>query len=314
MIDERQQEQAALYVLDLLEGAERLAFEAELAQSAELRQLVAELRDASSHLAFNAPAVSPTAELKARILAQIARTPQPALAPVIRPAVFSLTRLLPWAAAAAIAIGCAWLAGLYQVSSLENRLLRNEQALADLALRSARNQLEAERVLAKHQLGTAEVRAESAQRELDRARELLAGLKDQMLDEQQKFAAAEARHRREADLAQLKIATLASLAGNSPEALAVAVWNPARQEGVFKFARMAKPAEGRDYELWVIDPTLPKPVSAGVFAVGPDGEGRVVFHAESPVSQAARFAVTSELKGGSPPHSGPHGPAVMAGD
>ena len=50
MIDERHEELAALYALDLLEGAEKTSFEAALAGSPELQMLVRELREASTAL------------------------------------------------------------------------------------------------------------------------------------------------------------------------------------------------------------------------------------------------------------------------
>ena len=42
MIDERKEELAALYALDLLQGAERSSFEAELSRDPELQKLVGE--------------------------------------------------------------------------------------------------------------------------------------------------------------------------------------------------------------------------------------------------------------------------------
>jgi anti-sigma-K factor RskA len=52
-------------------------------------------------------------------------------------------------------------------------------------------------------------------------------------------------------------------------------------------------------------------VSAGVFAVGPDGKGRAVFKTESPIASFAKFAVTREKKGGAPAHGGPKGELVI---
>jgi hypothetical protein len=65
MIDERHEELAALYALDLLEGAELTAFESALAHDAELRRLVASLRETSAALALAAPTVpAPSANLR----------------------------------------------------------------------------------------------------------------------------------------------------------------------------------------------------------------------------------------------------------
>ena len=69
MIDERSEELASLYALDLLEGAERTAFETAVAADPALAQLVAELREAAASIAHTAPTAEPPSALKARVLA-----------------------------------------------------------------------------------------------------------------------------------------------------------------------------------------------------------------------------------------------------
>jgi anti-sigma-K factor RskA len=107
-------------------------------------------------------------------------------------------------------------------------------------------------------------------------------------------------------LADYKIATLASLLGNSPQAVAVAIWNPASQEGVLTVQKLPALAADKDYQLWVIDPQYSIPVDGGVFKVDPTtGEGRLVFHPNRPVQTVAKFAVSLERKGGVPKAEGP---------
>ena len=97
--------------------------------------------------------------------------------------------------------------------------------------------------------------------------------------------------------------------GNSPAALAVAVWDPTREEGVLAVSRLPALAAAKDYQLWVIDPQYPSPVSGGVFSVDPvSGEAHVVFRADRPVKSIAKFAVSLERKGGVPK---PEGPIVL---
>lgn len=308
MIDERLQELAALYALDLLEGAERAAFESELARDADLRRLVHDLRESSGTLALTAPQVPPPPELKARVLAALpAGAAKPSAPPpdnVIRPPAFSLRPFAPWAAAAGFALAAAWTGQLYLSSRAENALLRNEQRLADLMLRDLRQQREAEHIVANRQLADATQRVARLEHEAARSGAELAAATDRISELRAKLQA-------QGDLARFKIATLVSLAGNSPEALAVAVWNPSAQEGVFKVEKMPLAGADHDYELWVIDSSQSKPVSAGVFAVGADGVARVQFRPESPVATAAKFAVSRERKGGAPAHSGPQGPVLM---
>lgn len=62
-----------------------------------------------------------------------------------------LQRFLPWSIAACLALACAGLVQLHLSSRAETELFRNQAALADLELRAARQQLEAERLLAQRE-------------------------------------------------------------------------------------------------------------------------------------------------------------------
>ena len=55
---------------------------------------------------------------------------------------------------------------------------------------------------------------------------------------------------------------------------------------------------GRDYQLWVIDPNLKTPVSAGIFKVDAAGKVRIEFKPDRVVQSAYKFAVTVEKAGG----------------
>ena len=61
MISEEQQDQAALYVLGLLEPREAAAFESELNANAELRDIARELREAAGTVALTVPPQTPPA-------------------------------------------------------------------------------------------------------------------------------------------------------------------------------------------------------------------------------------------------------------
>jgi len=279
MIDERHEELASLYVLGLLEGAELAEFERRLASDPALAALVRELNEASAQLAYTAPDAAPPPELRSHLLHQL----DTAATWRAQAKVIPFRTWFPLAAAAGFAVACAWLGQLYLGSRYEAANLRDMMAVGDFQLRSARNQLEAERIIANHQITA--------------ATEQLAALDRQLKEE--------------GDLAKLKIATLASLAGNTPQALAVAVWSPSKQEGVLTVDKLPAAASDRDYELWVIDPQKPRPVSGGVFAVGADGVARLQFRTEEPVNAVAKFAVSLEKKGGAAPHGGPQGQVIM---
>jgi anti-sigma-K factor RskA len=311
MIDERQQELASLYAFDLLEGAERVQFETELARDPELRALVDELRSTATSLAHTAAPTTPPEALKSRIMASTAAAEGGAAeSKVVRfPGSYGFMQFVPWAAAAAFALCTAWFAERYMVRSGEAESLRLQQSLAEIALKTATAQTEAERIVAGRALAEYNsVRAEAntqiseANRQKTEAEERLAEAERRATSAHAEVVALNDRLKREADLARLKIATLASMLHNSPQALAVAVWDPARQEGVFTVDQLPANTDDQRYELWVIDG---KPVSAGVFTVGADGRARVQFRPTAPIATASKFAVSREKNDGRSSHATP---------
>ena len=145
MITERQEELAALHALGLLEGAERNAFEAELAGDAGLRALVDSFAESTAALALAAPAVEPPAGLKARIL----EAASPASANVVS---FPLRKLMPWAIAAGLALAAGWLATQNMALRNQNDSLRTERELAEVAYRMSRNQLTERSLIAERMI------------------------------------------------------------------------------------------------------------------------------------------------------------------
>jgi len=333
MIDERQEELAALYALDLLEGAEKADFEAELGRDAALTRMAGELRTAAADLARLAPPVEPPAELKARILSSLAmRTAgQPGReaardgltsAHARRAPVLPFPSLIPWAVAACLAVAALWTTRLAWTLRSENAVMSDQQKLAEIDLRTLRNGMEAERIVRQRQLEDAQQALADASRQVNESRQALAQLKQDVETAQQKFAEAtrqaedagrqiaqlNQKLKQEGDLAQFKIAALTSMLGNSPKALAVAVWNPMEQEGMLTLAKLEMPATGMDYQLWLIGPNEP-PISAGVVSINPvTGEAHVMFKTVKPINSVDKFAITLETKGGMPE---PHGKMVM---
>jgi anti-sigma-K factor RskA len=283
MIDEHQEDLAALHAFDLLEGEERTRFMSELARNPELRRLVADLRLAGTALAHAAPEVEPPAELKERVLASVSALEQDSTPPEPVPAArnpIPFGAWIPWLAAACIAVAAVWPVRLYLQAESENAALREQKRVAQMALEQTRSQL-------------------------DDARQLLT-------QSGRQIAELNADLKAEGDLAHFKIATLASMLGNSPAALAVAVWDPTREEGVLAVSKLPALASEKDYQLWVIDKQYPSPVSGGVFVVDPaTGEAHIVFKADKPVHSIAKFAVSLERKGGA---TSPQGPIVLLSD
>lgn len=345
MIDERHEELAALHALDLLEGVEKSSFEAALARDPELQALVRELREASAALAHTAPAVEPPTALKARVLASVATKPASQAEAgndnVIRPPLSVFRTMLPWAVAACFALTTAWFGQMYVSSRSEVSALHLEQSAAALSLRATEQQLAAERILASSQqkadakqlaearitIDLHEKQIASMQNEAAKSSSLVGTLtqridtltgattqlgrelgdeKQKVADAQQRVAALTTRLQLEANIANLKITALASKLGNSPDALAIAVWNPTQQQGILKVEKLPALAADKDYQLWVVDPQYTNPVDGGTFTVDPQtGEGRITFKSKQPIKDITAFAVTLERKGGVPKAEGP---------
>jgi anti-sigma-K factor RskA len=272
MITDRQEELAALHAFGLLEGPERTAFEAELAGNPELRSLCDSLAGTAAAVALASPQVAPPAALRQRILETCSEPGRyadgrPAGAKVVA---FPLLRFAPWAVAAGLAVAAIWTASQNVALRHENLTLRSERQLAEVAYQMVQNRLTERSLLAE---------------------KMITDLGNQL--------------RQSEDLTRLKVTALASLAGNTKEAQAIAVWNPEQQTGLLTIEKLPAIADTQDYQIWIVDPAYPNPVNGGVFQVGADGKVALGFKPDQPVTQAAAFAISLEKKGGVPKAEGP---------
>ncbi len=291
MIDERKEEAAALYALDLLEGAERSAFETELKADRELRRLVDQLRAAAANVALLAPLAEPSAFLRERILADIADR-SPTSSDHVVP--FRLPHWTGWAAAVCFIVATGYFAVANFNTRSQANLLRESERLARIESGNLSNLLEAERLISRQQIA-----------DLKNSQADVATLGTRLNAERASATAQIADLKQQNALADLKIDSLASLVTGTPDARAIAVWNPHTQEGVLTVTKLPALPEGKDYQLWVVDPQYPIPVDGGVFQVDPvTGEARVTFKPNKPVATAAKFAVSLERKGGVPKAEG----------
>jgi anti-sigma-K factor RskA len=251
VIDERTEELASAYVLGALEPDEMQALERELEGNAELRSLVSSLRGVGALLAGTAPAMEPTAALRARLLADfIEGRPTPSTARRVQ-----LPALLPWALAAGLAALCL---------------------LFGWQLHGLRAELEARQV------------------SIDTLNRVADQLHSQTDDLRQTVLTLQQSNR----LANLRIAVLNAQLSSDPKAVAVSVWDNEHQNGVVIVHHLKPPPKGKDYQLWIIDPHYPVPVSAGILPVDDAGDGRADFKARRTIQNANQFAVTEEVKGG----------------
>jgi anti-sigma-K factor RskA len=311
MIDARHEELASLYALDLLEGEERGRFETDLAAEPALQQLVVEFRQSAAALGRTA-VVMPPPELKERVLDSLATRDGGNLAPVPLARTRANARLIafrafvPWAVAACLGLFGLWLGQRLITTQGELDLVRTGEQLARLELQGALGLLEAERIVMRRQVEDLGAQLAEAQVKLVDGSRLAADLARRLAAADSELATLGQRLGEEVKLANLKITALTSLLNNSPEARAIAVWDPDRQEGVLKVEKLPALLPTQDYQLWVVDPQYPNPVDGGVFTVDPrSGEARVSFRGKQPVAAVNAFAVTLERKGGVPKAEGP---------
>lgn len=267
MIDEAKEELAALYACDQLYDEELKAFEADLAKDAALRRLVDELRAATAEMVYETKVLDePSPDLRERLISSLTGRPRRRKVSPKKVVAFLFQPRVAWGVAATFAVFVATFQLRFQAARSETSMVEAELASTAGEVRALEQQLEAERILGAQQL---------------------------------------ADLRRAADIANVKIARLTLLAGNSPEAVALAVWNPLNQEGMLTVEKLPLLQRDQDYQLWVIDPQYPNPVNGGVFTVEDDGSARVRFRPDQPVAAATKFAISRERKGGVPKAEGP---------
>jgi anti-sigma-K factor RskA len=269
MIPESQQALAIAYLLGDLDPAQTARFEAEMQANAELRQFVDELRESTAALALAVPPQIPPLELRSRILAGLPASPAEAVRPPGK-VVFG-----PWrsplvgglAACLVLALGFA----LYQ-----NHVARDE--LKDGAAKAA--------LFAKT---------------IDGMNRELAQFRSASETQLKQIAELQARD----SLARMRIATLAAQVDTYQRAGVVVVWDDLKQQGLAKLVNLPKPAAGKDYQLWIVDPKYPNPVNGGILTVTDEAGTVASFKPDQPVTSATAFAISVEKTGGVPKAEGP---------
>jgi anti-sigma-K factor RskA len=264
MIDEATQERACLFVLGLLPPDEAADFQQHLGSNDELRALTAGLNNATVALAKDAPAQMPPAELKARILGSLAAYHEAKAK--VTPFPQRKVTWVPWAAAAALAGLFSW------------------QAMQTTAAKQREDALAAE---LKQRETAWRLKDEARSQDLALSQRNAGVLQEKLNELEQRDV-----------LSQAQIAVLGSLLKDQPKAVAVSLWDQQKQNGLLVVENLPALAPGKDYQLWVIDPAIPAPVSAGVFKVDAQGKMKLSFKPTAAIQTAGKFAITEEAEGG----------------
>jgi anti-sigma-K factor RskA len=108
------------------------------------------------------------------------------------------------------------------------------------------------------------------------------------------------------DMTDLRLASLEAKDAGYISAKIMVAWDPASHNGVISIQNMPAPPAGHDYQLWVLDPSAPAPISAGLLRTESGAQGFAV----RPVrSDGPGFAISLEPTGG---RSSPTGAILFA--
>jgi anti-sigma-K factor RskA len=277
MIDEALQDQATLYALGMLSEAEAAEFRAAATRNPELQAFVDDITESAASLVRALPPTPPPPNSLPQLLTKLRAERTPSVVPAN---VVSGINWLPWAIAAVftIAAGLLW----FRNFEARHQLAEMQELKEALATENAALTAEKEALIATR----------------DRLNGQIAALTGEIRDLQTRD-----------NIAQLKIAALNSQVQAYAKVVAVAAWDAGSQKGLVHFDNLPPPAAGKDYQMWVIDPKYPTPVSAGVLDTGRGGVANLTFKADKPITSADKFAVSVERKGGSP--TTPQGQIVL---
>jgi hypothetical protein len=175
----------------------------------------------------------------------------------------TLPALVPWAATACLAALVACLGELWIIEKARTQLLRDQNQLANAALKSTENQLEAERILNKREL---------------------------------EFEAAQAPGR------ELSATLLMAQDGRDLEASApfgAVVWD-AGNNVCFIRANGLPANPGREFQLWLLGPGARYPADCGCFHASSARETEARLSLPVPVVPGCEFVLIEGAEGGAP--------------
>jgi anti-sigma-K factor RskA len=98
------------------------------------------------------------------------------------------------------------------------------------------------------------------------------------------------------NLNELKLADLEAKDAAYSSARILVAWDPKMHRGVISMHNLPPPPPGKDYQLWVLDPSAPAPISAGLLMAGVATQNFGTHGAET----GPGFAISLEPAGGRP--------------
>ena len=123
------------------------------------------------------------------------------------------------------------------------------------------------------------------------------GLTRQVGAEHAKAVALQERN----DMADMRIASLEAKSAAYISAKVMVAWDPNSHNGVVSIQNLPAAPAGHDYQLWILDPSAPAPVSAGILRTH---SGSQEFGMQPVKSNGPGFAISLEPSGGRPTPTG----------
>src|SRR6516165_3266635 len=314
MIDEQTQELVLQYLLGELEPSQMEAVRTQIESDAELQTFVTEMEETLGSIAYSVQPMAAPPDIPQRILRAENGPVRPV--PEARRSRIAAFNFIPWALAACLAIACILLGvdrerireGLSkELAALRETNAQTSKALAQLQQKSADSEkgiaaarersagLENELAALNQKNAEAQAKLSGLKQKAAEQEQTMADLRQRDADSQKELAALRERNL----LSEVKVAILKAQVAKYQQTNGIVVWDADRRTGVLQLDKLPPPAPGKDYQLWVIDPSKPLPVSAGVLSVPSVGLIRTSFHPTQPVQSAAAFAISVEKSGGS---------------
>lgn len=297
-MDERQEELAALNALGMLESDEKRVLDGTTQADKDLRDLVTSMENAAAQLGHLVVPVEPPANMKRRIREKIRANGGKRFAP----SAGAVIGTLGWVLAAALAVAAFWLwndrSRLTQDLAAASKILasvipptKEEEKAPTLSLEDELKKLQSgfdqKQAALKAELDTARQKETEAQTKVTQLSTEVDTLKKQ------------------ADEFKMEFATHQSTVWEYRRSTLMIVWDGKSHQGVVMLDKMPKVEVGKDYQLWVVDPAKPAPVSAGVVAVDAKGTAKTNFKPVEEVGEGVKFILSVEAQGGVPAKAGP---------
>ncbi len=298
MDEERFEELAAMNALGMLENDEKRALDGAIARDKEVRSLTLELEQVTAELAYLIQPVEPPANMKKRIRAKM-RARGVKGGGVSRGVIIGGTG---WALAAAFAVASVWL--WQERAGMTMQLAAASRAIAPVHNPAAPVVDDGKTRTLEEELKKRRDEFEAQKQALVKEIESLHKQETDAKAQSAKLTAEVAALKQQEQQSQLQIATLQSKVWEYRRSEMLVVWDQKRSQGVVVLDKMPKVQSDQDYQLWVVDPNKPDPVSAGVVTVDSKGSVKASFKPVEAVSGEAKFALSIEKKGGVPKSEG----------